>query len=161
VGVVALVVKALWRLSPRAVEAWEMPWTTLHWAVFVPWVVFMAWSEGYRGFQQLFAPRVVARARTLIDDPNPVRVALAPLFAMGLFHGTRKRLLVSRLVVAGIVVLVLLVRLMPQPWRGIVDAGVVLGLTWGTVAIAAHGIAALLGRPPRTDPDLPDPEPAT
>jgi len=38
---------------------------------------------------------------------------------MGVFAGT-----------AAIVVLVLLVHRLEQPWRGIVDAGVVTGLTW-------------------------------
>ena len=155
-GVIALVVDAIYRLWPLAVEGWTMPWSWIHWAVFAPWLVFMAYSEGYRGFQQLFAPRVVARARALLDHPRPLWIAFAPLFVMGLMGATRKRLLVSRILIAGIVVLIVIVRLLPQPWRGIVDAGVVLGLTWGTAALLWFSFAALLGRPPSIDPDLPE-----
>jgi hypothetical protein len=35
------------------------------------------------------------------------------------------------------------VRLLPQPWRGIVDAGVVVGLTWGTISLVVFCIQAL------------------
>jgi len=154
--VIALVGDALVRLTPLAVDAWAMPWTVAQWCVFVPWMLFMAYSEGYRGFQTMFAPRVVARAATLIDDPQPVRVLFAPLFVMGLFGATRKRKIVARILVVGIVALIVLVRLLPQPWRGIVDAGVVLGLGWGTVAMVVCAARALTGRPPEIDPDLPE-----
>ena len=33
------------------------------------------------------------------------------------------------------IVLIVSVRQLPQPWRGMVDAGVVVGLTWGVVSI--------------------------
>jgi ascorbate-specific PTS system EIIC-type component UlaA len=42
----------------------------------------------------------------------------------------------SILLTVGIVTLVLAVRRIAQPWRGIIDLGVVLGLTWGIVSIA-------------------------
>ena len=41
----------------------------------------------------------------------------------------------SFLVTSAIIILVLLVRLLPQPWRGIIDAGVVLGLLLGIASI--------------------------
>ena len=77
---------------------------------------------------------------------------LAPAFAMGWFYATRRRLLVSWILTVGIVTLVLIVHGMAQPWRGIVDAGVVVGLTWGMVSIvwiAARGGAKVV------DPELP------
>ena len=60
---------------------------------------------------------------------------LAPVFCMGYIHATRKRKIVSWCVTLGIVMLVLLLRVTPQPWRGIVDAGVVTGLSLGILSL--------------------------
>ena len=54
---------------------------------------------------------------------------------MGYIYSTKKRKVVSFLLTSAIIILVLLVRLLPQPWRGIIDAGVVLGLCLGTTSI--------------------------
>lgn len=155
-GVVGIVGHALTRLTPLALEAWGMPWSTAQWALFVPWMVFMGYSEGYRGFQTLFAPRVVVRALALASNPRPHWVVFAPFFVMGLIGATGKRKLISRVLVVGIVVLVVAVKGLVQPWRGIIDAGVVLGLGWGTIALVVLSIRALLGTPPDIDPDLPE-----
>lgn len=134
VGVSALLGSAIWRLSPYALELADLELTTLQWALLVANVVFMAHSEGYKGFQQNFSPRVAARTRYLADHPHPLRTLLAPLFCMGFFHATRRRLIVSYVLTTMIICLVVLVRMLEQPWRGIVDAGVVVGLAWGLVA---------------------------
>ena len=55
-------------------------WTGL--AVFI---VFMAYSEGYRGFQKMFSPRTAARALYLFNYPSLWSGLLAPLFCMGFF----------------------------------------------------------------------------
>ena len=52
-------------------------------------------------------------------------------------------MIVSYAVTSGIVLLILAVRLLPQPWHGIVDLGVVAGLSWGLAAIVLYGIHAL------------------
>ena len=66
----------------------------------------------------------------------------------------RRGLIVAWALVIGIVALVLLVRLAPQPWRGIIDAGVVLGLGIGSLSILFHTFRAWRdgAEPP---PDLP------
>ena len=142
-GVSLLIGWAVMRLTPIALEAWVMPWGWMEWSVAVPWLVFMLVGEGYRGFQKGFAPRVAARARYLREHPQWLHVLLAPAFCMGFFHATRKRMIVSWAVTSGIVLLILAVRLLPQPWRGIVDLGVVAGLSWGLVAIVLYGVHAL------------------
>ena len=43
----------------------------------------------------------------------------------------------------GIVVLVILVHRLDQPWRGIIDAGVVVGLGWGVLSLALCIVRAL------------------
>ena len=154
-GVVGLLASAVWRLTPLAIDAFSEPLTWVHWAFAVPWIIFMGYSEGYRGFQKAFSPRVVARAWTLLSRPRPHHVLLAPAIAMGWLHATKKRLIVSWSLTVGIVGVVLLVRLLPQPWRGLVDGGVVLGLGWGLAAIGVFTVAALAGRPPDVPTDIP------
>ena len=139
-GVIALLANAIYRLAPYALELVQRSLTAVELAALVVWVAFNAYSEGYRAFHRMFSPRVVARARTLAGA-KPLFVALAPLYCMGLFHATRRRLLISWSITVGVVGIVILVRSMAQPWRGIIDAGVVVGLTWGLVSLlvfAAH-----------------------
>lgn len=154
-GVCALLGQALWRLTPIALDAIESGLTTLQWAVLGVWVVAMAHSEGYKGFHQRFSPRVVARAHALASEPRPLFVALAPLFCMSLFHASRRGLLVARCVLGGVIVLIVLVRMLDQPWRGIVDAGVVVGLGIGTASLLYFYIRSLTGKEPPIEPDLP------
>ena len=97
-------------------------------------VLVMAWAEGYRGFQRKFSPRFAARAVGLHRNPGGLRAWLAPLTCMGLVFAPRRRLISAWGLTGGIVLLIVLVRTMPQPWRAVVDAGVVTGLVWGLVA---------------------------
>ena len=157
-GALVSVSSAVYRLSPMIVEAIGHPdagW--LHLAVAVPWVGFMAYTEGYRGFQQRFSPMVVARGLHLVAHPKPLHVLLAPIFCIGLFHATPRRLKLSWGVLSAVVVLVMIVRQLPQPWRGVVDAGVVVGLTWGIVATLVFLVRALMGTPPNISAEIPEP----
>jgi hypothetical protein len=153
-GVLALLGKAIWQLAPYA---WEIRHglTPAQVAACAAWCAFMLFAEGYRGFQKAFSPRVVARAFELARNPRWHWVMLGPAYAMALVHARPRRLVVSWILLAGIVALVVLVRRIPQPWRGIVDAGVVLGLAWGAVSIVIFAVRAALGHAPEVDPGLP------
>lgn len=156
-GFAVIVLKALWRLTPMALAPMrDGTMSPLHWALFAGWLAFMLYSEGYKGFQRQFAPRVAARAMYAARHPRPLIVLLAPLFCMGLFHATRKRLIVSWCVVAGIATLVTVVRQLDQPWRGIIDAGVVAGLAWGLAATFWFLVRALKGHPMPVPADVPE-----
>ena len=144
-GVILFLSFAVLRLSPRMFELVNYTLGPLHWLlllVFVPW---MAWAEGYRGFHRAFSPRVIARARYLRAGSHPVLSLLAPLFCMGYIHATRKRKIVSWTVTLGIVGLVMLLRITPQPWRGIIDTGVVTGLSLGIISLIYFWIRAETG----------------
>jgi hypothetical protein len=155
-GVAFMLVMALARLGPVALEpirtdalsGWQV-------ALYGGWVVFMAYTEGYRGFQLAWSPRVVARALHVARRPRPHLVVLAPLVCMGLLHATRKRLIVSWTLTIGIVTLVILVRQLPQPWRGIVDGGVVVGLGWGLIALLWFFGRGLCGKDMPVPADVP------
>jgi len=155
-GVLLLLAQAITRLTPLALEpVLDGSLGPLEWTLYGGWVALNAYAEGYRGFQKGFAPRVVARALYAGRHPQPLRVVLAPLFCMGLFGATRRRLIASWVILLMVVTLVTAMRFVPQPWRGIVDGGVVVGLVWGGVAIIAFTIAALSGREPAASPDVP------
>jgi hypothetical protein len=102
----------------------------------------MAYAEGYKGFHLAFAPRVVARASYLAQYPRIHHLLLAPLFCMCFFHTTRKRQLISIGLSCMILCFVLIARQLPQPWRGIVDAGVVVGLALGIISILYFVVSA-------------------
>ena len=155
-GVLALLGQAIARLLPRALEPiLDGSLDAGSTVAYVVSVVAFAYSEGYRGFQTQFSPRAVARALYLAEHPRTVHVVFAPLFTIGLFHATRRRLLGSWLLLIGVIGLIVLVSQMSQPWRGAVDAGVVVGLTWGAIATLAMFVRGLRGDAPAVDPQLP------
>ena len=157
-GVVALLASSVWRLTHPVLEAASEPIASWHWIWVLPWCAFMVYAEAYRGFHKQFCPRVVKRSFTLPTD-RPWLWPVAPLVATGLLHATRKRLLVSRLLVAGIVLLVVGIRFIDQPVRGLIDLGVVLGLGGGTLSLIYHLGRAAMGQLPDVDPDWPEPAP--
>ncbi|WP_437499125.1 hypothetical protein [Sorangium sp. So ce1099] len=159
-GVVAVLVEAIYRLGATAARILTThALTTGQLILLVAWTVVIAYFEGYRGFQQRFSPRVVARALHLAEHRRPLHVALAPLYCMALFHTTRRRLIATWALIAGIVALILLVRQMSPPYRAIVDAGVAFALGWGTVAILVDMARGLAGRPLGIAPDVPEEAP--
>jgi hypothetical protein len=155
-GVFLLLGSAVYRLSVIALAAFSHVLLWQHWTLLLLSVFFMAYAEGYRAFQQRFSPRVAARAKYLKNHPNLLHALLGPLFCMGFFHATRRRKITSFSVTAGIVLLIVLVRLLPQPWRGIIDLSVVVGLGWGIVSLAFFGYRAFTSDTFEYPPDVPD-----
>lgn len=154
IGVTAIIGSAVWRLTPYAIDAFDYSFSIIQWIVFVGFTIFMAFGEGYRGFQKAFSPRVAARALHLSKNPTALRIALAPLFCMGFFGATKKRKIVTWCLTTGIVILVILVRQLEQPWRGIIDFGVVLGLGWGIIAMWIFCVKAFCGNDFDRDPEV-------
>lgn len=134
VGFSALLLYGLTNLGRATLAAFDQPLGPLHYAVLLVGMGLMAWFEGYRGFQQSFSPRFASRAASLRAAPLPTQTLLAPLVCMGLFWAPRRRLVAAWSLTLGIIVLVGLFRTLPQPWRGILDGAVFVGLAWGLVA---------------------------
>jgi len=155
-GVFLLLGSAVYRLSVIAQAAFSYDLGWQHWITLLSCVFFMAYAEGYRAFQQRFSPRVAARAKYLRNHPNVLHALFAPLFCMGFFHATRRRKITSVSVTAGIIVLIVLVRLLPQPWRGIIDLSVVVGLAWGIVSLGIYSVQAFSSGDFDYPPDVPD-----
>ena len=154
-GLSLLLGQAVFRLGQQAWIAFHYEgWGWTHWAALVASLFFLGYTEGYKAFQKGFSPRCAARTRYVRDHPGWLRVLLAPLFIMGFFQATQRRLVTSYCVLAGIIVLIVLVRQLPTPWRGIVDAGVVLGLSWGLVSFWCFLVPALGRGEFRVDPEV-------
>lgn len=135
-GVAAFILRALVSLTPIALEPIQNgSLTTWQWVLLGGWVVFNLYAEGYRGFHRRFSPRVVARAMELGDNPRWFRVLFAAPYCMGLFRAPRRVLITSWVLLFVIMGVVVFVRQLAQPWRGIIDAGVVVGLGAGLLSM--------------------------
>lgn len=103
---------------------------------------------------------MVTRSFTLVPGKNGTawyHFLLAPLYSMGLIHATRKRQIVSASVSLGVAAIVAAVKKLPYPWRNIIDAGVVAGLSWGSISIVLFYIRSwVTGRVPEVDAALPE-----
>ena len=135
VGVIAFLGSAVIPLYRNTLAVFENDLTLFQWLLLGLNIVFMSYSEGYRGFQKNFSPRVAARIRYLKDSADWRSGVFAPAFCMGYFGTNRRRQMSVILLTLGLIALISAVRLVPQPWRGIIDAGVVVGLTWGVVSL--------------------------
>lgn len=155
-GVVGLIGFAIFRLTPRALEALRFELTPVQWAFLVLWSIFMVVAEGYRGFQKKFSPRTAARVKFLHDHPRPLHVLLAPAFCMGYFHAKRKTQITAICLTLGVILLVILVGQLPSPWRGLVDVGVVLGLVYGIATFAGFTLQAFSRADFSHSPEVPE-----
>ncbi len=144
-GILFVFGSAIYRLTPVSWQLTEHTLLWYHWVALAVSLIFMGFAEGYRGFQQGYSPRVAARILYLSKHTTPVRFLLAPLFCMGFFHIERRRQIISYSLIVGIFLLVKFVHTLDQPWRGIIDAGVVLGLTWGIVSLTLFTFQAFSG----------------
>ena len=133
-GLILLLGFACWRLSAYTIESFSMPLTWIHWLVFFIFTIFMAHGEGYKGFQKKFSPRFAARCKYLSHSASLIQLLLAPLFCMAYFHAPKKRVIATFALTLMIILFIFLFRMIPQPWKGLFDFGVVLGLAWGMLS---------------------------
>lgn len=156
IGVSAILLMAVSRMLGHVLEGFlEYEMGLPHYALLIPWLFFMVYSEGYKGFQKGFSPRVAARAYYLKSNATWLRALLAPLFCMAFFDSTRKRKIVVGCLLVGVTLLVVLFRQIPQPWRGVLDVGVVAGLSWGVVATWVFFFRYWFGDGETADPEIP------
>eukprot|EP00562_Extubocellulus_spinifer_P001614 CAMPEP_0178483268 /NCGR_PEP_ID=MMETSP0696-20121128/7147_1 /TAXON_ID=265572 /ORGANISM="Extubocellulus spinifer, Strain CCMP396" /LENGTH=238 /DNA_ID=CAMNT_0020110781 /DNA_START=221 /DNA_END=937 /DNA_ORIENTATION=+ len=158
-GFVYILLRSIRKIVPIAMEPFGDGAVALNRVQLVMYILTCLWFayvEGYKGFQCKFSPLVVSRSLTLHPRSPPHHLLLAPLYSMGLFHATKKRVIVSWSVSLGVAALVAGVKRMPYPWRNIVDAGVVVGLTWGMLSILVGYVLACAKGVSPADPALPE-----
>ena len=155
-GFMALLMFAVYRLAKFAYGGYIDPgFAWYHWALLLANTGFMAYYEGFKGFQRGYSPRLISRAKHLYEHPTLTRALLAPLFCMGFFAAPRRRVIGTCALTVGIIVLVILFQKLPQPWRAALDVGVVVGLSWGIIATVAIGVRVLLDPERAVDPQVP------
>jgi len=154
-GFLLLLVYAIVRLFPKSMAAFDFSLSWYHWLALVLNIGFMAYSEGYKGFQLSYSPRVAARARYLCKHASPIQGALAPLFCMGYFDAPKRRRIAAFVLTIMIIFLVIIFQRFLQPWCGILDGGVVVVLAWGMVATLICVIKALASQDFIHDPEVP------
>ena len=163
-GVSGLLLFSVMRLSARAWQVFDEVPNALpmgvpsawYWLGLTLWVIFMLYSEGYKGFQKAFAPRVAARILWLAQTPKLGLMLVTPLYAMGFIYARTKRLVFSYIILLMIVGFVLLAGYLPQAWRIMLDWGVVAGLLWGTLATLWCVFRTMLDGQSQVDPELPE-----
>jgi hypothetical protein len=146
VGVSLLLGFAIIRLGGRGVESVASGLTATQWTVLVASVGFFVYAEGVKALQLRWVPRVVERARTIGAHSGPVRTLLAPFHAMSLVGAPAPAMMRAWLLVAAVITAVYLVRLLPDPWRGIIDLSVAAALGWGLLFLLV-GIGKALSGP--------------
>jgi len=146
VGIVLLFASAIGRLWPPALALFGRALSPPQWAALTASLLLGGLKGGWL-FRRRLAPRVAARAAVLREAPTPARALFAPLFCLGYFGAPKARRIAAYATLSMIVALILLVRHAPQPWRGIVDAGVLFGLAGGIVALIAEAVSVLSSLP--------------
>jgi len=164
-GVVYILAKAIKRVLPIALqpfggESAALVLTPFQWSMYAVSCLFFAYAEGYKGFQRKFSPLVVKRSFSLVigtrQGNNLLNYALAPLYSMGLMNATKKRMITSWAVSLGVTSLVVLVKKLSPVWRCVLDAGVVVGLSYGSLSILAIYLKSIMtGQAPAVDACLP------
>lgn len=155
VGFFGLIGTAIVRIWGYVQPLRTYDWRPFEWMVLAVTLLGMLYAEGWKGFYLKLAPRFAARARFLRSNPTILRVLLAPFFCVGYFYAPRKRKIASYALTFGIILLVILVRKLDQPWRGIIDAGVVVGLGFGLASMAWTGLRLCLDPTWNPDPEVP------
>jgi len=164
-GVVAYLSYGIAKVVPIVMEGLGSIEELWQWGLLAITLLFFAYVEGYRGFQNGFSPRVVSRAWVVSEENDTLPIwhkVLAPAFCIGYFHGTFKRVAASWGVTSVIFAVVIGVKQLPNPYRAIIDAGVIVGLLWGVASIIFIFLQSLKDeQPPDFDPALPEETPYT
>lgn len=154
-GLSLLLLGAIVRLGEISWDIVNYQLTWYHWAIAIANILFMAYTEGYKGFQLKFSPRFAARCLYLRHNPKVLHTLLAPLFCMGFFYTTRRRMVATLVLTLVIIGFIKIAHMLTQPWRGILDAGVVVGLTWGLISVYYYLLQAFRNTDFNYSPELP------
>lgn len=142
-GIAVLFAWAIVRLGRRGVLTISGGLAELEWVALVLLTAAFVYLEGYRALDRRWIPAMMRRARDLRFERNTMLRLLAPLHCLSLIGVGRTALLRAWLGTAAIVAAVLVVRSLPEPWRGIVDFAVAAALAWGLAGILRRLPAAL------------------
>ncbi|HSM05844.1 MAG TPA: hypothetical protein VK858_14600 [Longimicrobiales bacterium] len=142
-GVGALFLFAIVRLGARGISVVASGLGPSQWAVFGLLLLLFVVFEGRAALQARWVPMLVRRARDLRGSAAPSHRLLAPLYGMSLVGASPRRLVRAWLGTLAVIVAILLVRVLPDPWRGLIDLSVAAALAWGLGALLIQAPDAL------------------
>lgn len=136
-GLVLLLGSAVFRLGERGLAVIAAGLAPREWLALLLLSVLFVVGEGYFALARKWVPRTLTRASALRGETRPLPRLLAPLHAMGLVAVPWRTAVRHWAGVAAIAAAVVIVRMFPDPWRGIVDFAVAAALAVGIVALLA------------------------
>lgn len=142
-GVCFLFVFAVLRLGTRGIGTIQGGLGGLEWAALITLTVIFAYGEGYRALVRQWVPGLFRRLGRLRKESNVVLRLLAPAYALALITPDGGQRLRAWLGTGAIVVAIIVVSRLPDPWRGIVDFAVAVALLIGLIDIVRK-VPALL-----------------
>lgn len=142
-GVGLLFSFAVFRLGRRGLETLQAGLAPAEWAALLALTAAFVVGEGRGALQLRWVPRLVLRARALRDGARLHHRVLAPLYGMSLIGAPALAMAKAWGGTAAIVTAVIVVRMFPEPWRGITDLAVGAALLWGLAAIVVKAPEAL------------------
>ena len=144
-GVALLFAVAIARLGARGLATVQAGLEPVAWLALLALTVTFVYTEGIRALQRRWGPHMLRRTTLLRTEPRLWIHLLAPLYALSLIAAPRRQLARAWAGLLAITAAVLVVRALPEPWRGIIDLAVALALTWGSVAIALAACRTFIG----------------
>ena len=145
-GVIAIFSSAIYRLYPHVQESISYEFSILNWIVLVLYLIVMIVGKGYFALHRGFVPRVINRSELLVENGNLLDRLFAPLYCMGFFKAPKKRLIISYSMLLLIITFIASASKISQPWRGIIDLGVVIGLSLGILSLVILGFKKLISK---------------
>lgn len=139
-GFILILLRGAWRLAPRAFDLFDLQLDTMHWVAVAASVGAFGIGEGYVAIQKHYIPRLLDRADRLRRTPSLLFGLLAPLYCMGLIGWDVRTTLRGWGMVATIILMIIGMNYVAEPWKQIILVGVVLALVWAAVACTAAGI---------------------
>ena len=133
-GISYMILHGLSCMIPYVIELDFRLFKWYHMISFFGVIIILGYSEGYKGFQKSFSPRTANRLYNIFLKPTFFRVFFSPFISMGFIESSKKLKYISYGLLLMIVMFILLIGKLNDPWRGIIDAGVIVGLSWGLVS---------------------------
>jgi len=142
-GVILIFSSAIFRLYPHVREGFSNELTLLQWIVLIAYLIIMIIAKGYFALHNSFVPRVINRAELLYEKGSLIDRLFAPFFCMGFFKASGKRIIISYAMLLLIITFIVSASKISQPWRGIIDLGVIVGLSMGILSLLLLGFSSL------------------
>jgi len=144
-GFLATILIAIVRMMPVFSDMLAYSLSPVEISSLVASIILFSVGKGYFAFHRSVSPRFGERARMLRDKPGVLYGGLAPIYCMGIIGAHVSRMLRTWIMVAIVVALIITVRALPLPWYGIVLAGVVMALAWGSISTTISVYVNLAG----------------